>query len=292
MNLYNTGENRQKLVLNTLVAIICIVHYFNRDFQKDEVSVFEGLMIEVLSPLQKGITNINSQIDGFWGHYLANINASRDNESLRQELSKMELRLNELENLRGENVRLKSLLSYRAPENHQKVYARIVARDANSDFFVVRLNKGLAHGIKLQSPVVTSKGLVGHVYRLTQNYADVLTILDQNNRVDGIIERLRSHGIIEGLGNGRCSMKYVNRTAPIVLNDVVKTSGLGLIYPKGINIGPVVRIQRESYGVTQDLTVSPSVDFETLEEVVILVSQSDVDIEKEWSALNTTETGR
>jgi len=160
----------------------------------------------------------------------------------------------------------------------------------------VRINKGIRHGIKLQSVVTSAEGLVGYVYRLTQNFADVITILDANNRVDGVVERLRSHGVVEGYNRGRCIMKYVNRTEPIILNDLVLTAGLGNVYPKGLKIGYISRIERESYGITQHVEITPLVNFSKLEEVLVLVHEKDGEKHLEWQALdekaNSTEVQR
>jgi rod shape-determining protein MreC len=141
----------------------------------------------------------------------------------------------------------------------------------------------------LQAPVVTSVGLVGYIYRLTDHFADILTVLDNNNRVDGLIQRVRAHGIVEGYSSEKSLMKYVSRTEPIILGDVVITSGLGNIYPKGIRVGGVSKIERESYGITQYVEITPAVDFGLLEEVVILLAEGDEQKRREWEALDQME---
>ena len=149
--------------------------------------------------------------------------------------------------------------------------AQVVSWDASNDFKVLRINKGENDGLKVLSPVITMTGLVGYVYRLTSNYSDILTILDQNNRVDAIIARSRTHGIIEGHSAMTCKMKYVARTEQLLEGDVIITAGLGEIYPKGIKIGTVSQIDKENIGITQRIEVKPSVDFQRLEEVVVLI---------------------
>jgi rod shape-determining protein MreC len=134
--------------------------------------------------------------------------------------------------------------------------------------------------------VTSAEGLVGYVYRLSDHYADVLTILDANNRVDSVVERLRSHGILEGYSSGKCIMKYVNRTEPIILNDMVLTAGLGNVYPKGMKIGYISRIERESYGSTQHVEVTPLVNFSKLEEVIVLVQEEEEHKQAEWNKLD------
>ncbi len=152
-----------------------------------------------------------------------------------------------------------------------------MAWDAGVNYKVLRINKGANQGIKLKSAVITADGLVGQVLRISNNFSDVLTVLDHNIRVDGIVERTRTHGIIEGYSNFKCVMKYVTRTEPVVLDDLIISSGLGSIYPKGIRIGRITKIERETYGITQFIEITPVVDFSKLEEVVVLITNDNFD---------------
>ena len=84
-------------------------------------------------------------------------------------------------------------------------------------------------------------------------------------------------------------MKYLAGTEPVILGDLILTSGLGNIYPKGLRIGKITKVERESYGITQSIELAPVVDFSTLEEVVVLVGSKDEVKEKEWKALDDAE---
>jgi rod shape-determining protein MreC len=209
---------------------------------------------------------------------------------LQKELASLRAELFATKELSKENLRLKKLLQLTASLPGKKVSARIVGRDASSDFKVLRINKGFSHGIELQSTVVTSEGVVGYIYQMTEHYADVLTLLDSNNHLDAIVGRTRTHGIVEGHTGNKCIMKYVSRPVPLILGDIILTSGLGNVYPKGLKIGIVSRIEKESYGITQDIEVTPSVDFTKLEEVVVLVKPSGKKMNKEWEALNNNSS--
>jgi rod shape-determining protein MreC len=191
-----------------------------------------------------------------------------------------------------ENKRLKGLLRFGEEIPRKKILAQIVGWDAASDFKVLRINKGLKDGIQLQSTVITSQGLVGYIYRLTNSFSDIITILDSNNRVDGIVQRTRSHGIVEGFSGRTCQMKYVKRAEPIILNDLVLTSGLGNIYPKGLKVGSISHIERESFGITQQVEITPAVDFGRLEEVVVLVVEGDEQRRRELETLNDIVEGK
>lgn len=289
MKLMEAEGKKLKIFINIFVLALSLYTVSKREYNFDRMSVFEQLMIESFAPIQRLASSTQLSLGSLFDHYLANVSASKNNLVLRKKMEELESRLFTYEEIQLENVRLKDLLDFSSDIPHKKVLAQVVAWDASSDFQTLRINKGLTDGLSLQSTVVTAKGLVGYVYRLTDHFADILTILDPNNRTDVLVHRTRSHGILEGYHDGRTLMKYVTRTEPVILGDEVLTSGLGNIYPKGIPIGAVGRIERESYGITQYVEVIPGVDFSRLEEVLVLVRPNDEDRRKEWQALDMSD---
>lgn len=278
-----------KIFLNVAVCAVALFGVSKRQYRVDRTTIFEGLMIETFAPIQRMVTFAQGETNAIFEHYVANINASKNKSLLEKKLAESEGRVFYFNEMELENTRLKDLLEFSADIPHKKVLAQVVAWDSSSDFQTIRINKGKKDGINLQSTVVTAKGLVGYVYRITNHFADILTILDPNNRTDALIQRTRSHGILEGYSGGRTIMKYVTRSEPVILGDIVLTSGLGNVYPKGIRIGRVARIERESYGITQHVEIIPSVDFSRLEEVMVLVSFDEDTKRIEWDALDMLE---
>lgn len=289
MKLLEEANQRHKIFLNVAVLTIALFSLSRRQFTFNETTAFENFMIDLFSPMQSSVTYMKTKTSNFFEHYIANIDASRENQDLRKQVAELNNQVFNFEQIAKENKRLKELLKFGGEDSYQKVLAQIVAWDANSDFKVLRINKGKVDGVELQSSVITSNGLVGYIFRLTDHYADIITILDPNNRVDALVERTRSHGIVEGYSRSRATMKYLAGTEPVILDDLVLTSGLGNIYPKGLKIGRITRIERESYGITQTIQIQPSIDFSTLEEVVVLVAGKDGVKEREWNALDAAE---
>lgn len=290
MKLSESGSQRLKIVVNIVVLAVALYGVSRRSFTLRETSTFERALIDFLvAPMQQGVSFVHGRFSDLAGHYVFNVGASQENEKLKKDLSQLEEKVFSLGEVARENERLKSLLAFSGSADTKRILAQIVSYDANSDFRVLRINKGAADGVKLQSTVVTADGVVGYIYRLTEHFADILTIIDTNNRVDVLIQRTRSHGIVEGYRSSKCVMKYVAQTDPIILGDEVITSGLGNVYPKGIRVGVVSRIERESYGITQQIEVTPAVDFTTLEEVVVLASDADDVRRQEWKALDNSE---
>ena len=287
MKLIDNQTEKFKIFVNIIVLAISLYGVARQDTTFSSVSPFEGFLIDSFAPLQQGITTSNEKVTSFFAHYMFNVNASKTNVELVKEVDFLNQRIFELEETRLENGRLKELLGFVDEREEKRVIAQIVAFDASSEQDVIRINKGKNDGLKIFSPVVTAQGLVGYVYRLTNHYSDILTIVDPNNRVDAIINRIRSHGIVEGASVGKCIMKYISRTEPVILGDLVVTSGLGRIYPKGLAVGKVTRIEREAYGITQYIEVSPIVNFRKIEEVVVLLGEDHTELESEWRKLDS-----
>lgn len=280
MKLINESS-KTKIVNNLIVGVLAIYGISQKKFNLDEPTLFLQIVTEVVSPLQASLATSRKNVASLWENYLMIVNTRKENEVLKKQISRLESDIFSMEEIRKENLRLKRLLNYSEEVGHQKVLAQVVGWDSANEFKVIRLNKGTNHGIQVMSPVITDSGLVGYVYRATPNYADVLTILDQNNRVDVVVERSRTHGIVEGVFDFKCSLKYVMRNEPVEVGDKLITAGVGGIYPKGIKVGMITDISKENFGMTLSIDVVPSVDFDKLEEVLVLipVEESKVSLE-------------
>ncbi|MBF0205615.1 MAG: rod shape-determining protein MreC [Oligoflexia bacterium] len=264
---------RIKLVLNVLVLAISLYVAAKKDFSTENLTFFQQMVISATAPMQQMIVNARGAVLFFLRHYILIVNASIENDTLKGRIQELEYAIFQLGEVKRENQRLKELLKFGEEVPREKVLAQVVGLDASSEFKVLRINKGLRDGIKLKSTVVTSLGLVGYVYRVGDYFSDILTILDPNGRIDGIVARTRSHGIVQGFTNSKCIMKYVTRTEPVLVGDELITAGLGNIYPKGLRIGTISSIGKESYGITQKIEIVPSVNFRKLEEVIVLINK-------------------
>ncbi|MBF0313978.1 MAG: rod shape-determining protein MreC [Oligoflexia bacterium] len=264
---------RLKLILNVLLLLISLYGAAKKDFIVDESTFFQRLVINTTAPMQQFVFNLRSSVLLFFRHYIFIVNASMENDQLTKKVHDLEYTIFQLGEIKRENERLKELLKFGEEIPREKVLAQVVGFDSSSEFKVLRINKGLRDGVVLKSTVVTGQGLVGYVYRVSDYFSDILTILDQNGRIDAIVTRTRSHGIVQGLSHSKCIMKYVTRTEPVEVGDELITAGLGNIYPKGLRIGSIASIEKESYGITQLIEINPSVNFRKLEEVIVLINK-------------------
>ena len=265
-----TKSQRTKIIINLFACCLLLYFAVQRSTVIRDQSPFESWVIDVIAPIQRMITDTSRHINEFTTNYIFNVGAMEKVTELNFKISEMESRIFELEQMLNSAKSQNKLIEIYDSTDRPKVLANVISVDTSKLNKMIRVNKGKKHGVELQSAVVTHRGIVGFVYRISDNFSDVLTLLDSKSRIDGIIQRTESHGIVEGDLQGLAKMKYIKRRDPIVLDDQIVTSGLGNIYPKGIKIGTVSEIQRQSYGISQHVLIQPSVDFSKLQDVLIL----------------------
>jgi len=237
-----------------------------------EYRFYDRIIVGLTSPIQATISWSLEKLASSFENYIYLWNTHKDNLALLEENRKL---LNSIANLREtqqENIRLRKILHFEEKFNIESVVARVIAKDVSTEYRSIRINRGESSGIKKNMAVVTDEGIVGRILRTTQNTSDIVTLLDPLSAVDAIVERSRARGIVEGLTDDACQLKYALRTDDIQPGDILISSGLGGIFPKGVAAGTVSRVNRKPYGITQEVEVRPSVDFSKLEEVLVVLN--------------------
>jgi rod shape-determining protein MreC len=149
--------------------------------------------------------------------------------------------------------------------------AQVTGRDPTGWFKSVIIDKGRGAGLELNMPVVNASGVVGRIVSVSPNYAKVLLIIDQNSAVDCLVQRSRDRGMVKGLSAEICKLDFVVKSSDVATEDVVVTSGLGGIFPKGLPVGKVLNVKEASGELFKDIEVRPVVDFSKLEEVLVIL---------------------
>jgi len=204
-----------------------------------------------------------------WATRLAEL--SRENRYLRRQNLEFALELWALEEAKLENLRLRGLLGFREENPFSYVPARVVAHNAYGDLNSVRIDAGTEEGIAAGMPVVTTDGLVGRVFRASRSTSIVQLLLDRNSRVSAVVQnRGRTRGIL-AYNKGTCYLTNVSATSEIKVGDVVVSSGAGGVFPRGLRIGTVERLEVDSARLFPDVMIHPGVRFSHLEEVFVLV---------------------
>lgn len=210
--------------------------------------------------------------------------AVEDSTTLRERAEQLEKTVAQLtvENLRlkeieAENVRLRSLLQFRDvhPSTTYKggqLVGRIVANEPGNLVQSILIDIGSNNGIEAGMPVVTELGLVGRVTEVYSNAARVLLITDSSSNVNTMLQNTRLRGILRGRAGQSPIMDYLPQDQPILVGDIVVTSGEGGRFPIGIPVGQVVEVEQNDVEMFQQAIVRTTVDFDTLETVLVVTN--------------------
>ena len=221
------------------------------------------LPLEAVSSLDQGIS-------GVWRQYVALQGVAQENRRLRQDLEWLQAQNNQLREAASATQRLTSLLQFKEQALPAMVAAQVIGRDATNRYRSLILNKGESDGIHADMGVITPAGVVGRVVKTTGGTSVVLLVTDPNNAIAGLIQRTRDEGIVEGTSKGGARLKYIPMLSGVRDGDRVVTSGLVGGFPRGLAIGTVTAIDKEQGALFQTAELTPEVDVERVEEVLVI----------------------
>ena len=221
------------------------------------------------SELQRATTASIGGVRGMWSGYIALQQVEEENARLKHELQAMQVSLQQerAEAQRTDNLR--QLLELRERAQLDTAAAEVIAGAASPDFRTVTIDKGSSEGLATDMAVISPAGVVGRVILPSRRASKVQLLIDRNAAAGALIERTRVQGVVMGNGDGMLRMQYVPGTSDVKTGDLVVTSGIDGIYPKGFVIGTIDHADRGA-GAYHEIIVRPAVDFSRLEEVLIV----------------------
>jgi rod shape-determining protein MreC len=231
------------------------------------------LLLEAMLPLQLGVTALSRGIERGWDGYFALWSVHQDNNQLRQRVDELEQLARRAIEVDLNNQRLQRLLDLKTRMTFPTVAARVIGRGPALWVNTVVIDKGTQQGIAQDMVVLVPEGIVGKVVSVSPHTARVLLASDPGSGIDALIQRTRTRGIVVGTGNGRGRLKYIPDGADIRVGDIIIASGLDGIFPKGHQIGSVVRIGMKDRGMFEDVEVRLHVEFAKLEEVLVITQK-------------------
>jgi rod shape-determining protein MreC len=234
------------------------------------VPLLEAVTFGVFSEVQRGTTSGISVFRRIWNEYVGLRQVRSENESLRQELDKALIELQQQRALADRTRGLERLLELRGQADLKTAAAEIIASGATPEFRTLTIDKGRNDGVTVDMAVIAPQGIVGRVVVPSGRAAKVQLLIDRAAAAGALIERSRAQGIVMGSGDTKLRLEYVSEVADVAVGDLVVTSGIDGIFPKGFTIGSVTTVDKS--GVYRQITVEPAVDFSTLEEVLVVLT--------------------
>ncbi len=189
---------------------------------------------------------------------------------LEGRLEELERQMIEKTELERENERLRKLLEFKREIPRKAIPAQVIGRDLVPWRRTILIDKGFRDGIEKRMAVVNAEGLVGRVVEAGPASARAILLVDSESRVGVLFQESRDLGVAEGDGSSWLRVTRIDREASIQVGDLLLSSGLGGIYPKGIPVGRVELVGHEKESRELFASVRPFVDFSKLEEVLCL----------------------
>ena len=240
---------------------------------KAGVPILEAVTFGAVSEVQRGISGVVNGVRAGWNGYVALRGVRAENDALKDRLAAAEVQIQEERALADRTRGLQQLLDLKQSLALDTAAADIIASSATPDFQTVTIDKGTLQRLARDMAVIAPAGIVGRVVVASPRASKVQLLIDRNAAAGALIERSRAQGVVVGSGDGRLRMDYVSEVADVAVGDLVVTSGIDGIYPKGLMIGRVESIEK-SGGAYRRIAVRPAVDFTRLEEVLVVLTPS------------------
>ncbi len=264
-------KSKNNIILVSAILLFSLALMTLNVKQEKQLSFLESLAGVILSPFQNFFTQtLQSVADGI-NHYFLLIDVAKENDALKLEVQYLIKEKNTLVERLSSQQRFSRLMEFQDNWGKKAVVASVIGRDSTQWSRVVIVNKGTQDGIQDHLAVVTNAGVIGQVIHAGPNTSKVLLIVDGRSAVDALFQGNRVSGVVVGMGDNECQLKFVPNTADVKVGDPVLSSGLGGIFPKGLLIGKVSQVSHKKQGLFQNITLVPSTDLSRLEEVLVLL---------------------
>ncbi len=269
-------KNRKNGTIGIIITIIIlIVLVISTNTKNSNLSYIENIASKLVNPIQNGLTFLKNKIHSN-NSFFSNINdLQNENDELKQKNNELEEKLREFESVKAENQTLKEYMKLTEKySDYKTVGADVISRDISNYSKTIVINAGKKSGIKENMTVIASEGLVGYVISVTDTTAKVQTIVDSSSNTSSIISSSKESIVCKGMLEGKNELKavYIPTDAPIANGDILETSGLGGIYPKGIYIGKVNKVINGSNINDRYAIIDTGVSFNKLNTVLIITN--------------------
>jgi rod shape-determining protein MreC len=278
MNLGRTQQRIRWITLAVLVGSGLLLTIL------DSTGALVGVLGFVRDPLTT-ITDWTSARADDAGDIIAgprNLAAAREEiAALQAQVDEQARTIEELSEAQGEAQVLRDLFNRAAetPE-YRRVLADVIGQDTNPAIQSILIDKGVEDGVRTGMPVESARGLVGQIYRSSNNAAQVALLTETASAIPVRLGTTRATGILRGAGRGALpTIDWIDLQYVVEVGELVMTSGLGGKFPAGMIIGRVVQVERNEAELFQRAIVQPAVDFRTLESVFVVTEFETVNTE-------------
>jgi rod shape-determining protein MreC len=265
-------SKKMVLIVGVIVFIAVNTIFLSVTSRRYATFGLERVAISFISPFQELVTRTIRFTQDIWYHYFALVLIAKENDALRGQLNQAFEKSNMWQETELANARLRNLLDFQKNITELAVPAEVIGRDPSAWFKTVIIDKGKSDGLAKGLPVVMPQGIAGQVIEVANHYSKVMLIVDRNSAVDSLVQRTRARGVVKGESTDQLRLAYVLRKKDVQVGDIVVSSGLDGIYPKGLRVGVVSEVIEHEADIFHKVFITPFVDFEKLEEVLVVLN--------------------
>jgi len=259
----------QPIIIALIFIIISIIILSLNLRQSGKTYLPRKLVLEAVTPLESIVNSSIEYMSSIWKRYIFLVGLEEENRKLRERVAALGKEINYYQEMYLEGMRLRKLLALKGNVDYPSVVGRVIGINRSSVFKTILINIGTTDGIRLGSPVLIDEGIIGRVIETSWNVSRVLLLIDYNSNIDALIQGSRTQGVLQGQGYEGCILKYVHRSEEVQVGDKIISSGLAGVFPKGVLLGTVTKVEKKKFGLFQKIEVTQAVDFSKLEEVIV-----------------------
>ncbi len=266
----------------TIVAIILIIIIGITAGNRDKITSLENLIGNIITPIQKVFYNSGESVVGTVKSIGSITQLKNENTSLKEENAKLKEQVRKYEDIISKTDYLRNASILKEKTKYNLVEAQIIGKDPGNWFDRFVIDKGSKNGIKKGDAVIQGievdgntieEGLVGRVVEVGDDWAKVISIIDKGSNLSFNVIRTQDGGIMKGDFEGNISGYLFDTKADVVKGDKLLTSGLGGIFIKGLYIGEISEVTKNSDDLLVNIEVKPAVNFNKLQNVFVIVGK-------------------
>ena len=260
-------------IIITIIILILIVIFSNGE---NNSSFFENGASNLVMPIQNGLIYLKNKISGNSTFFTDINDLNEENKKLKERNNELEQSLRELENIKTQNETLKEYLNLTKKYGEYKtIPGYVINKDISNYSKTIIINIGKKDGVEENMTVIGNEGLVGHVLSVTDSTAKVQTIIDTASSVSSTMSTTKEAIVCKGTLDDKSVLKamYIPTNSNVIQGDSIETSGLGGIYPKGIHIGTIKKVNNTQNMTDRYALVEAAVNFDKLDTVLVITNK-------------------
>lgn len=267
-------NKRLIVLLVSIIVLVALIGFSLRE--RSKLSWPEQFIKDTAGLVQSLVSKPAHLVAGFFENLQDLQNTYEENKELKSRLEKLVSLEAQVHELEKDNNELRDILGEEETlSDFEPLQATVIGRNPDRWHEMIIINKGKTNGIKKNMAVVTAHGLIGKVKTVNQfsSTVQLLSAMDPKNRISAIVQgETDVFGLVEGYDKEKKALliKAIPSGVEIKKGQNVITSGLGGVFPKGLQIGKVIDVKPDEYGLNQTALVDPGADFYDLENIIVI----------------------